>query len=97
LDAIEGRQRERLLRLLAVTTFIIFFQAYRVAPIIPALSNVFRTFVETVGLIVPVYLIPCGIATPVYGLLADRIGIHPCVPCCLRGVAILTATARPNP
>jgi len=34
---------------------IIFFQAYRLASIIPALSNVFRTVVETVGLIVPAY------------------------------------------
>ena len=37
--AIDDRQLERLLRMLAAATFIIFFQAYMVAPIIPALSN----------------------------------------------------------
>jgi MFS family permease len=75
-DAIDDRQRERLLRMLAVATFIIFFQAYMVAPIIPALSNTFGASAERVGLIVPAYLIPYGISTLAYGLLADRIGIH---------------------
>jgi hypothetical protein len=41
-----GHQRERLLRTLAAATFIIFFQAYMVAPIMPALSNAFGTSVE---------------------------------------------------
>lgn len=68
-----GHQRERLLRTLAAATFIIFFQAYMVAPIMPALSNAFGTSVETVGLIVPAYLIPYGVATLAYGLLADRL------------------------
>lgn len=65
-------ERERLLRMLAAATFIIFFQAYMVAPIIPALSNAFGTSVQTVGLVVPAYLIPYGVATLIYGLLADR-------------------------
>ncbi len=74
--ATADQRRERLLRMLAAATFIIFFQAYMVAPIIPALSNAFRTSVQTVGLIVPAYLIPYGIATLAYGILADRLGIH---------------------
>ncbi|CAB3779534.1 hypothetical protein LMG28614_00864 [Paraburkholderia ultramafica] len=41
-----------------------------VAPIIPALSQTFSTSVQTVALIVPAYLIPYGVATLVYGLLA---------------------------
>jgi MFS family permease len=96
-DAIGGRERERLLRLLAVTTFIVFFQAYMVAPVIPALSNVFRTSVETVGLIIPAYLIPYGIATLAYGPLADRIGIHRVMFASLAAfatLAMLTATAQ---
>jgi predicted MFS family arabinose efflux permease len=95
--AIGGRERERLLRLLAVTTFIVFFQAYMVAPVIPALSNVFRTSVETVGLIIPAYLIPYGIATLAYGTLADRIGIHRVMFASLAAfaaLATLTATAQ---
>ena len=70
--AIDDHQRERLLRMLAAATFIIFFQAYMVAPIIPALASTFGTSVEKVGLIVPAYLIPYGIATLIFGLLADR-------------------------
>jgi hypothetical protein len=37
-SAISDHQRERLLKMLAAATFIIFFQAYMVAPIIPALA-----------------------------------------------------------
>lgn len=96
-SAIDDRQRERLLRMLAAATFIIFFQAYMVAPIIPALSNAFGTSAETVGLIVPAYLIPYGIATVVYGLLADRVGIHRVMFVSLAAFAVLTmltATAK---
>jgi predicted MFS family arabinose efflux permease len=96
-DAIGVRERERLLRLLALTTFIVFFQAYMVAPVIPALSNVFRTSVQTVGLIIPAYLIPYGIATLAYGPLADRIGIHRVMFASLAAfatLAMLTATAQ---
>ena len=95
--AIGDHQRERLLKMLALATFIIFFQAYMVAPIIPALSNAFGTSAETVGLIVPAYLIPYGIATLAYGLLADRIGIHRVMFTSLAVFAVLTmltATAQ---
>jgi predicted MFS family arabinose efflux permease len=76
---------------LAAATFIIFFQAYLVAPIIPALSSEFGLSVERVGLIVPAYLIPYGIATLVYGLLADRLGIHRVMFASLAAFAVLTA------
>src|SRR5260370_6223398 len=68
-----------------------------VAPVIPALSKVFRTSVQTVGLIVPAYLIPYGIATLAYGALADRIGIHRVMFASLAAFAaltMLTATAQ---
>lgn len=95
--AISERQREQLLIMMAAATFIIFFQAYMVAPIIPALSNAFGTPVETVGLIVPAYLIPYGIATLAYGLLADRLGIHRVMFTSLAAfvaLTMLTATAQ---
>ena len=95
--AIGERRRELLLRVLAVATFIIFFQGYMVAPIIPTLSTAFRAPVETVGLIVPAYLIPYGVATLAYGLLADRLGIHRVMFTSLAAFAtltILTATAQ---
>ena len=86
-----SNERERLLRMLAAATFIIFFQAYMVAPIIPALATAFATSDQTVGLIVPAYLIPYGIATLVYGLLADRLGIHRLMFASLAAFAALTA------
>lgn len=82
--------RERLLRLLAMATFIIFFQAYMVAPIIPTLSVRFHVPASTTGLIVPAYLIPYGIATLAYGLLADLIGIHKVMYASLATFVILT-------
>jgi predicted MFS family arabinose efflux permease len=87
----EDVQRERLLRALAGATFIIFFQAYMVAPIIPTLASGFETSVQTVGLIVPAYLIPYGCSTLVYGMLADRIGIHRVMFASLAAFSALTA------
>ena len=69
-----ARQRERLLRLLAATTFLIFFQAYMVAPMIPKLSAVFGVSPRVIGLIVPAYLIPYGVSTLFYGVVSDWIG-----------------------
>ena len=86
-----GDGRERLLRVLALATFVIFFQAFMVAPIIPQLSAVFGASAETVGLVVPAYLIPYGIATLAYGLLADRIGIRPLIFASLAAFTTLTA------
>lgn len=55
-----------------------------VAPLITRLANIFGVSVETIGLIVPAYLIPYGIATLVYGPLSDRFG---------RRIAIFTSLA----
>lgn len=67
-------QRERLLRVLVTATFLIFFQAYMVAPLIPHLSEAFNVSSQTIALIVPVYLIPYGIGSLIYGVLSDFIG-----------------------
>lgn len=72
-DLQTGRQ-EYLLRTLSAATFIIFFQIYMVAPLIPGLSVIFKASAQKTGLIVPAFLIPYGIATLFYGLLADKIG-----------------------
>lgn len=90
-------QRERVLRMLSLATFIIFFQAFMVAPIIPRLSEVFGVSPQEIGLIVPAYLIPYGLATLVYGLLADRLGLWRIMAASLLAFAVLTAltaTAR---
>lgn len=90
-------EREQLLRALALATFVIFFQAFMVAPIIPQLAVALGASAETVGLVVPAYLIPYGIATLAYGLLADRIGIRPLIFASLAAfvvLTVLTATAH---
>lgn len=83
--------RERLLRAVAAATFVIFFQAFMVAPILPQLGEAFAASPERVGLIVPAYLIPYGVATLVYGLLADRLGIWRVMAGSMTGFAVLTA------
>jgi len=90
-------QRERLLRLLATTTFLIFFQAYMVAPMIPKLSGVFGVSPRVIGLIVPAYLIPYGVSTLFYGVLSDWIGRRRIMLASLFAFVLLsglTATAR---
>ena len=90
-------ERERLLRVLSAATFVIFFQAFMVAPIIPVLAAAFAVSPQDAGLIVPAYLVPYGLATLVYGLLADRFGLWRIMAGSLLAFAILsalTATAR---
>jgi len=84
-------KREYLLRILSAATFIIFFQLYMVAPLIPALSSYFKVTEQTVGLIVPAFLIPYGIATLFYGLLADKTGTKRIILTSLLLFAFLTA------
>lgn len=72
-ERVEDR-RERLVRVLSAATFLIFFQAYMLAPLIPRLSAIFGVSDQTVGLAVPAYLIPYGVSTLFYGVLSDRIG-----------------------
>jgi MFS family permease len=83
--------------LLAAATFLIFFQAYMVAPMIPKLSAVFRVSPRAIGLIVPAYLIPYGVSTLFYGLLSDWIGRRRIMLASLFAFVLLTgltATAR---
>lgn len=64
----------RLLRLLVLSTFLIFFQAYMVAPVVPSIAAELDTSVRMIGWAIPAYLIPYGIMSLVYGALSDRIG-----------------------
>lgn len=84
-------EREALLRLLSAATFLIFFQAYMVAPLIPRLSNVFQASAQTIGLMVPAYMLPYGASTLFYGLLSDRIGRRPIMLTSLLAFVLLTA------
>lgn len=89
--------REHLLRVLSAGTFLIFFQAYMIAPLLPALALQFVVSAQTAGLTVPAYLLPYGVSTLGYGLLSDRFGRRRLVLASfLAFVALLalTATAR---
>lgn len=95
-DELELR-RERLLRILSGATFLIFFQAYMIAPMLPKLATVFGASVQMIALTVPAYLIPYGISTLFYGLLSDRIGRRRIMLASLFAFALLTgltATSR---
>lgn len=71
---ISDHQRERLLFILSAATFLIFFQAYMVAPLIPKLAEIFKVSSQKIGQIVPAYMIPYGVSTLFFGILSDRIG-----------------------
>jgi predicted MFS family arabinose efflux permease len=87
-------RREQLLWLLAATTFLIFFQAYMIAPLIPRLATVFDVSVQTMGLAVPAYLIAYGTATIFFGPLSDRWGRRPVMIAALAAFVLLTALTR---
>lgn len=90
-------QREWLLRLLTAATFLIFFQGYMVAPMIPHLATVFQTSLQKAGLVVPAYMIAYGVTSLVFGLLADRIGRKRVMLISLAAIAVLplfTATSQ---
>lgn len=96
-DVLFEARRERLVRALSFATFVIFFQAYMVAPLIPRLSAAFGVSAQSVGLLVPAYMIPYGVSTLFYGLLADRIGRRRIMLASLSAFIVLTAltaTAR---
>ena len=90
-------ERDRLLRILAAATFLIFFQAYMVAPLLPRLAALFGVADQRIGLIIPAYPIPYCVATLLYGTLSDRVGRRPIMfASFLAFIALtgLTATAR---
>lgn len=91
MDNQHNAEREYLLYILSAATFIIFFQLYMIAPLIPSLSSIFKVSRQTVGLIVPAYLIPYGISSLFHGLLADRIGLKKIILSSFFAFTVLTA------
>ncbi|HZZ41775.1 MAG TPA: MFS transporter [Tepidisphaeraceae bacterium] len=67
-------RRERFVHLSAAITFLIFFQTYMIAPLIPSMAIKLHTTVERVGFLVPAYTLPYAAAGLICGALADRIG-----------------------
>jgi len=71
----KSEERERLLRVLAAITFLIFFQGYMVAPMIPGLATTFGVSTQRIGLVVPAHLIPYGISTLFFLVLRTAVGL----------------------
>lgn len=86
-----NNRKNQLLWVLSGATFLIFFQAFMVAPLIPMFFDEFHVSVKVVGLIVPAYLITYGVTTLVYGILADRFGQRQVIFGSLIAFIILTA------
>lgn len=87
----DERQREGLIRTLSAATFLIFFQAYMVAPLFPRLSHELGASEQIIGLTVPAYMIPYGLSTLFFGLLADRFGRRRIMYFSMTAFIILTA------
>ena len=81
----------RVLALLVAATFLIFFQAFMIAPLIPRLAEVFGSSTGVAGAAVPAYLIPYGAMTLVWGPLSDRLGRARIILASLTAFALLTA------
>ncbi|MFC6644659.1 MFS transporter [Granulicella cerasi] len=86
-----GLSREALLRVLSSAAFLVFFQSYLIAPLVPTLAAEFHAPVDVVGLLVPAYLLPYGLSTLFYGPLSDRLGRKPVVLCLLAITVVTTA------
>lgn len=87
----------QLLLTLSTATFLIFFQAFMVAPLIPLLAEELGASVQRIGWIIPAYMLPYGAATLVYGPLSDRFGRRPLILASLAAMVVLsagTATAQ---
>ena len=84
-------QREALLRILSAGAFLVFFQTYLVAPLIPALAVEFHASTNLLGMLVPAYMLPYGISTLFYGPLSDRVGRKPVILTLLVMMVVTTA------
>lgn len=76
--------------LLSLGTFIIFFQSFMVAPILPQLALLFRVSVRHVSFIEPAYLLSYGISTLIYAPLSDKYGRLLVILISLSGFIVLT-------
>jgi MFS family permease len=57
-------------------TLISIMGGQTVAPILPSLTSVFDVSTREIELVMTLFVLPIGLATPILGVLADRIGIR---------------------
>ena len=92
-----AQNHESQLWVMAAVAFAVFYSNYMMAPLIPALSREFSVSPYQMGWLIPVFLIPYGISTLVYGALSDRLGRAPVLLTllCFAGVTmVLLSLAR---
>src|ERR1700761_5569857 len=77
--------------ILSLGTFIVFFQGFMVAPILPGLAMLFHVSVRQVSFIEPAYLLGYGFVTLVYAPLSDKYGRFPVILFSLACFIVLTA------
>lgn len=73
-DVQRAQPRAHLLRAVVAAVFLLFFQTYMVAPLIPSLADALHVNRQHIGLLIPAYTIPYAVAALVYGAIADRFG-----------------------
>ena len=95
----DGRLRapQGLVAVLTAAAFLIFAQAFMIAPILPRLAQVFGTGVGFAGLAVPAYLVPYGLTSLVWGPVADHVGRRPIILGCLLAFVAVTAGTATAP
>jgi len=76
--------------MLSLATFVVMFQGFMVAPLLPTLSEQFGTNVRHVSFIEPAYLLGYGFFTLVYAPLSDRFGRFRIVAFCLITFSLFT-------
>ncbi len=70
----DAAENEVVLKILSGAAFLIMFNSFLFAPLIPSLAKEFDASENLLGLAVPAYLLPYGCSTLFYGPLSDRIG-----------------------
>jgi MFS family permease len=68
--------RDKNLYIIIGVTLISIMGGQTVAPILPDLTSVFNVSTREIELVMTLFVLPIGIATPILGVLADRIGIR---------------------
>jgi predicted MFS family arabinose efflux permease len=90
-STLAAHEREIVLRIMAASAFLIFFQSYLVAPLIPSLAVELHASQAALGWLVPAYMLAYGCSTLFYGPLSDRIGRKPVLLTLIGFMALTTA------
>jgi predicted MFS family arabinose efflux permease len=80
-----------MLPVICSAAFLVFAQTFMVAPLIPRLAAVLHSPVDWVGLAIPAYVVPQGLAVLLAGPLSDRLGRRRVILGALSGFCLITA------